>query len=103
MRAELDAGYAPAPGALDAMVSRRWTLGFFGTLRVVTARQLLLLRMDAALVRQRLVQVGGFWGLVRQLLVQVGGFGGFLGAAEVTGSGWVRRDTRGEPSLGGGH
>jgi hypothetical protein len=32
-------------------------MGFFSTLRVAAARQLLLLKMDAALVRDRLVQV----------------------------------------------
>lgn len=57
MRALLDEGLPPVPRHLDAMTKERWSMGFWGTFRAAAGRQLLLLRMDAALVRDRVVQV----------------------------------------------
>jgi len=58
MRADLDAGYhPPSSDAPNAMSTAKFSTDWFTLLWVATSRQLLLLKMEAALVRNRLIQV----------------------------------------------
>ena len=75
MQADLAAGAPRLEARLDAMTSERWPLGWPAAFALALRRQLLLLKVDAALVRNRVAQVrvGGRAGRPRR---RRGGGGG---------------------------